>query len=71
MTGRQIDVLVTGNTKENTLAFQAATTLARKTLELHYGTRLDNRGVLTVFDTEAESVFDKLDENGLWTETKG
>lgn len=68
---RLIDVFVTGDTHTNTVAFQAATKQAEETLRRFYKDGLNKQGVLVVLDTQADNVFDLLDENNLWTETRG
>ena len=71
MTDGNIDVFVTGDTPSKMIKFQPGTTQGRKTLERNFGTRLDKCGVLWVSDSECDSVFNLLDEAGLWTETRG
>ena len=71
MTDGHIDVLVTGDTLTGLIKFQPASEDGRTHLKKHYGARLDKQGALLVYDSESELVFDLIDENGIWTETRG
>ena len=71
MADGNIDVFVTGDTPSKMIKFQPGTTHGRKLLERNFRTRLDKQGVLWVSDSEADSIFDILDDSGLWTETRG
>ena len=71
MTDGTIDVFVTGDTPSKMVKFQPGTTNGRILLERHFGTRLDRCGVLWVEDTECDTIFNLIDDAGLWTETRG